>query len=161
MALARTGPSVVQVMRGIGGLAGVWAGAWAALGLTTTLVLLALMGVPLEIIGPSILSILTSWGLSGFLAGAGFGTLLTIMERRRTLEELSLWRVGVWGALGGLTVSALVLFAVVYLVIGAESFLPMFGSGAILLELVKAGAFGAGSAVGTTALAKSAKDDPE
>jgi hypothetical protein len=130
----------------VGGIATVWAGGWAALGLAFGLTLSVTMGVPMAALLPSLIS----WGFSGFLTGAGFATLLTTMERKKSLEELSLVRVGGWGALGGFAVSFLA-----FLVVGV---LPFMGLSWALIEGAKAGILGAISAVGTTAIAKSAGD---
>ena len=38
----------------------------------------------------------------GFIMGGAFAGILSLAERHRRLEDLSLWRVALWGALGGL-----------------------------------------------------------
>jgi hypothetical protein len=38
---------------------------------------------------------------SGFFMGSAFAVILTLTERNRRLEDLSLWRVALWGAIGG------------------------------------------------------------
>ena len=38
--------------------------------------------------------------LIGFLMGSTFGGILALTERTTRLEDLSLWRVGLWGAIG-------------------------------------------------------------
>jgi hypothetical protein len=38
----------------------------------------------------------------GFIMGGAFAAILSLAERHRRLEDLSLWRVALWGALGGL-----------------------------------------------------------
>ena len=45
----------------------------------------------------------------GFLCGVVFSAVLGIAERRRRFDELSLARVGVWGAVSGLLVGVLPL----------------------------------------------------
>jgi hypothetical protein len=72
------------------------------------------------------------------------------MERRNVLEDLSLLRVGVWGAAGAAVASLLVL-----LVMGV---LPFLGIELALVQAMKAGVLGAISAAGTTKLAKSGSD---
>lgn len=42
---------------------------------------------------------------AGFLAGAAFAVILSVAERKHTLEDLSLKRVALWGAVGGLLLS--------------------------------------------------------
>lgn len=142
----RVGPSVLGVIRGIGGIATVWAGAWGALGLAIALGLSVAYGFPMLAVVPTILN----WGVAGFLTGAGFAALLTTMERKHLLEELSIPRMGLWGALGGFTVSLLV-----FLVMGL---LPLVGLPMGLIVGAKAGVLGGLSAMGTTVLAKSSKD---
>ena len=142
----RMGPSALQVLRGMGGIGGIWAVGWGGLGLALGLVGSVVAGFPMVAVLPSLLS----WVVAGFLTGAGFALLLTTMERRKSLEELSIPRVGVWGALGGFTVSILV-----FLLVGV---LPFLGLGWALFEGAKAGVLGAISAMGTTAMAKSAGD---
>jgi hypothetical protein len=144
----RVGPSPLRVLKGVGGIATVWAGGWAVLGLAFALTLSGTMGFPMYALLPSAIS----WGIGGFLSGAGFATLLTTMERKSLLEELSLARVAGWGALGG--------FAVYFLVLLTVGVLPFLGLPWALFEAAKAGVLGAISAVGTTAIAKSAGDGP-
>jgi hypothetical protein len=131
------------------------------MGLLLALTLPVVAGYPLGQVLPYLLPNIFSWGVSGFLAGAGFGTLLTAMERRRTLEELSLGRVTLWGAVGGVGISVLVMAAMAFLVYGIEAFANVFGSGVIAVELVKAALFGGGSALGTTLLAKRVGESQE
>ena len=106
----------------------------------------ATLGLPVALLVPSILG----WGVSGFLAGIGFAVILTAMERRNVLEDLSLLRVGVWGAAGAAVASLLV-----FLVMGV---LPFLGFELALVQAMKAGVLGAISAAGTTKLAKSGSD---
>ena len=154
--LERAGPSPLQIVRGTAGIAGIWAGAWAAMGLVFGSILSLFFEIPMMALLPG----LFGWALSGFLTGTGFATLLTIMERKRTLEELSLLRVGSWGAIGGLVVH--------FLVLGVAGVIPyLWGIEALsaillpwlLIEGVKAALLGAGSAVGTTWLAKRGDDE--
>jgi len=46
-------------------------------------------------------------GLAGLLSGLGFATLLTLAERRRTLRDLSLRRIAIWGFLGSAAIPTL------------------------------------------------------
>ena len=151
MDLERARPSPLQIVRGTAGIAGIWAGAWAGLGLVLGSLVSLLYGIPMGALLPG----LFGWALSGFLTGTLFATLLTIMERKRTLVELSLLRVGSWGAIGGLVVR--------FLVLGVAGVIPYLWSVDalsgimlpwLLFEGAKAALLGAGSAVGTTWLAK-------
>lgn len=85
----------------------------------------------------------------GFCAGGSFATILSIAERRRTLDQLSVRRVAAWGAIGGM---ALLLL-----------FTPLvFGSGrpigdvltSYLVQLSFMGILGAGFSTGSVALAR-------
>ncbi len=109
-----------------------WAGVYAGL--------LALAG--LDPLNPTfILRAALNNGIAGFVAGGSFAVILSVAERRHQLEDLSLKRVGVWGALGGLVVVGL---------LGVLS-------GAFFWEEALFGAFfGAASASGSVALAKRA-----
>jgi hypothetical protein len=76
-----------------------WSVLWIAIGL-------AIFGVisladPGQIEpGEGLRTALPILGTVGFLSGLGFSALLSIIERRRSLEKLSLPRVALWGALG-------------------------------------------------------------
>ena len=41
----------------------------------------------------------------GFMAGGSFAVMLTVGDGRRRLDQLSLGRVGLWGAIGGIAVA--------------------------------------------------------
>jgi hypothetical protein len=41
------------------------------------------------------------WGLPAAFAGTGFGALLAVGHGKRSLEELPVWRMGLFGAVGG------------------------------------------------------------
>ncbi len=73
--------------------------------------------------------------VAGFVGGSSFGVVLSILERHKSIEDLSLWRFALWGGLGGLA------FAVT---LG-----PAYLSPVIFFTLL-----GVGSATGTVALAK-------
>ena len=61
----------------------------------------------------------TAGALGGFLFGSGFGVALAVLSSRRSLRELSLWRV----AATGLAVGAAVPAALTLVVSGADVFL--------------------------------------
>ncbi len=124
----------LQRLRGIIGTGLTWAVGWAAL---WGLVLLTFAG----------LGRLSGWdfglilraeflvGGAGFIAGSAFGVVLSILERHKRLEDLSLWRIALWGGLGGLAFTA---------VLGPH----------LLVEVIVLTVLGVGSATGTVALAK-------
>jgi hypothetical protein len=82
-------------------------------------------------------------GFLGFIVGSAFAVILSIAERRHGLRDLSLWRMALWGGIGGaLVAGATNLFA---------------GSGGIIWEFVASVAlFGALASTGTVALARRA-----
>ena len=45
-------------------------------------------------------------GFVGLVAGGAFAVILSIVERRHQLKDLSLWRMALWGGLGGILVAA-------------------------------------------------------
>jgi hypothetical protein len=80
----------------------------------------------------------------GFISGVSFALILSVAERRRTLDQLSLWRVALWGFIG--TTALLLLLSL--LLMGPElSFrhIPV---------LAYDGLLGAGLASGSVALAR-------
>jgi hypothetical protein len=81
--------------------------------------------------------------VSGFIAGASFAVILSIAERHHSIEDLSLRRVGLWGAVGGL------LLSLIPLAFGVP--VPY-----LLGPLVINVGIGAGMASGSVALAKRA-----
>jgi hypothetical protein len=42
----------------------------------------------------------------GFIAGSAFGVLLSVLERHKKLEDLTFWRIALWGSIGGLAIAA-------------------------------------------------------
>lgn len=93
-------------LRGIIGTGLVWAVGFVA----AFSGILALKGFPSEYI----LGLIPAGASLGFACGSVFAGVLIVTERRRKVEELSLWRVALWGAIGGsLAVGAAnLLFAV-------------------------------------------------
>ena len=97
---------MVKLMRRLRGLLGVgvtWGTLWAGIG--AGIGLLVGMASP-EVWGWTnpILDYAIGIGVYGFFSGVGFGTLLSIGEGRRTLLELSLLKVGVFGVLGAVLI---------------------------------------------------------
>jgi len=86
-----------------------WASVWGVLG--CVLVLLQALRWAGRIVEPSLAQLLlyslTFFGLWGAVSGAVFAVALTIAERQRRIEELSMRRVALWGAIGGVTIPAL------------------------------------------------------
>ena len=99
--------NVLRRLRGAAGIALTWGSLWAAIGVVLALAIGVLR--PEEIDpgeGPG--KVAAVLGLAGFLSGIGFAALLSVGEKRRTIRELSLRRVALWGALGGAAIPALI-----------------------------------------------------
>jgi hypothetical protein len=84
--------------RGVVGMGLTWAVAWSALFFT--------LGVVIGIFDPDSIDpgeepilIARIGALIGFVAGAGFGLLISLAEARKKLVHLSLMRAGLWGAI--------------------------------------------------------------
>ncbi len=101
-------------------------------------------------------------GVTGLVLGAGFGGLLSVMEGRRTLDELTAHRAALWGFVVGAAVALLGTITVVSLtdVVGmAESLLGLpipigLQLTAMAAGAVSYGAVTAGLAAATVSLAK-------
>jgi len=123
-------------IRGAIGIGLTWAVAWFGAGL----ILLLVVGV-----GAADVPFPLFFGLLGFLAGATFSGVLGIVEGRRRFDQMSLPRFAGWGALGGLVLSGILVWAASlggeFLVLG-----PVFALA------------GAGSAAGTLSLARRAAE---
>jgi hypothetical protein len=113
-----------------------WAVGWAALlgGF------FALIGFPWHIV--RILAFNGAFG--GFFAGSVFAVVLSITERNRSLEDLSLSRVALWGGVGGV-----LAYSLAGLVLG-------FGP-VVWADLLASAVLASGSASGSVALARRAE----
>lgn len=91
--------SWLRKLRGIAGL--------AAIGGILAAVFGVLVAVLVSLLPQSVVPLAAAlwWGVFsgsfGVFAGAGFGVLLTSLEGRRSLEQLSAWRSALWGAVVG------------------------------------------------------------
>lgn len=86
-------------LRGAAGIAVTWGVLWALLGLALGAVVLVVKPEDVDPgEGPAKIALVL--GFVGFLAGLSFAALLLLAERRRTLQELALARVALWGVLG-------------------------------------------------------------
>ena len=91
---------LLQKFRGLMGVGITWGALWSGIG--------AGIGVVIGVVRPEVwqwTNPIFEWalgmGLYGLASGVGFGALLTLREGRKTLLDLSLRRVALWGALGG------------------------------------------------------------
>lgn len=130
---------ILRRIRGIIGTGITWAFGWAGVLVAVHLI----GGFSLQYIGQTVFAGLV-WG---FVAGGGFGLVLSIAERRHTLGDLSLWRVALWGGMGG---SILFLLTLLLVALAGSPTSGVMGAFVITVLL------GAGFASGSVALAKRA-----
>lgn len=124
-------------IRGAIGMGLTWAVAWFTAGMA----LLLVVGV-----GAADVPFPLFFALLGFLAGVTFSGILGIVEGRRRFDQMSLPRFAVWGGVGGLLLSGILVLAAG---LGGEALL---GLGAIFALS------GAGCAAGSLALARMAEE---
>ena len=98
--------NLIRKLRGALGLGLKWAGMWMVAGVSI-FGIIALFHP--EDIGPGegIGRVTWIFGVLGFLSGLGFAGFLALGERRRTLRELSLGRVALWGAVSAALIPTL------------------------------------------------------
>ena len=140
----------LQRLRGALGIGAIWGLAGTAFG--------ALEGIIGSLIagGPLLGSALTfglGAGSIGFVLGISFAAVLTLMDRRRTLGELSPGRAAVWGAMTGVAMPLLWLLVL---------YGPVVLSRSLPAALAICGSFGALSAAlagGTVSLARIAPSE--
>ena len=89
-------PKLLRRIVGAIGMGFTWAAAWGAVGMVPRW----LFGFNTDAPFPLIFAVL------GFIAGVIFSVLLTLFERRRGFEQLTLSRFAGWGAVSGLLLSA-------------------------------------------------------
>jgi hypothetical protein len=89
-----------------------------------------------------------SFAFLGGFSGAVFAVVLAAFERRRTLDELAMGRVALWGALGGMALPLVAVAATVSQIWSLDILGPM------LLLCTMMGGLGAGCATVTLALAR-------
>ncbi len=122
-------------IRGAIGIGLTWAAAWFGAGL----ILLLIVGV-----GAADVPFPLFFGLLGFLAGVTFSGVLGIVDGRRRFDQMSLPRFAVWGGVGALLLSGVLVLAT--------------GLGGEILVLGPVFALsGAGCAAGSLALARMAE----
>jgi hypothetical protein len=143
---------LLRKLRGILGTGISWAIGWSILGTAVhwSLAVLGLVGNPNMMVEPFM------YGLMGFYGGCVFGGVLSLMEGRRSLADLHLGKIAVWGALAGL------LVPVVYHLLGGgeglEWFRYILTSPDSWLSPAIIPLLGAASAAGMTAVARSGSD---
>jgi hypothetical protein len=135
---------LLRRLRGVIGTAVTWALGWGAV--------YAVIQVGLKLIFGHTMSILLlafMGSILGLISGGSFAIILSIAERHRTFDQLSLKRVALWGAVGG---AALVLVAVPQLMGGGIPAGRVVAD--LILPLSVTTLLGAGSAPATVAIAR-------
>jgi len=134
----------LRKLRGIIGTGLTWALGWGVLfgGLWVAL------GSPLG----AVLEAVAGGAFLGAFAGGSFAVILSIAERRRTLEELSLRRVALWGGIGGMAL--ILVLSPLALIRLLDAGLPISAMLQFVIPLGISGVLGAGFATGSVALAK-------
>lgn len=138
----------LRTIRGLLGVGVTWGALWGAIG--------AGIGFVLGVVDPNawfLANPIAEWalgmGLYGFVSGVGFGSLLSLSEGAKRIQELSLRRVALWGILGS---------AAVPLLFGA---LGTFQAGTSVMQVVGAifvtGFLGGTFATGAIAIARRAE----
>ncbi len=97
---------LAKTIRGMLGVGLTWGVAWAALGALLGWTVLLLRPQDIDA-GESPGRIAAILGIAGLISGAGFALALSLLERGRTLRDVSLARVALWGATGGAIVPLL------------------------------------------------------
>ena len=138
-------------LRGVTVTALLWAFVWAFIGaLLIAFEVIRHGGNPTGPIGLAFLAATTSFGILGAFSGSVFAVVLALLERRRTLEDLSMRRVAAWGAIGGMALPILgvVTFLSRFSAIPLEDLVPVVVLGAVMAVL------GAACSTATVALAR-------
>lgn len=143
--------TVLRWLRGLMGVGVSWGALWGVIGAGIGFVLGWLDPTLWQFSNPAVV-----WGLGmgayGVVSGLGFGGLLSMREGSKTVGELSLPRVAVWGVLGSMAVP---------LLFGA---LGTFDAGTTMGDIVGAmlvtGSLGGTFASGSVAIARRAEIAP-
>ena len=114
-----------QKLRGLLGVGLTWGTLWSGIGAGIGLVIGVVRPEAWEFANP-IVEWAIGMGLYGLVSGVGFGAILTLREGRKTIMDLSLRRVALWGVLGA---------AAVPLLFGA---LGTFAAGTTVVDVLEA-----------------------
>ncbi len=139
---------LLRRLRGLMGVGLTWGTLWGGIGAGIGL-LVGVMSPEVWMWTNPILDYAIGIGLYGFFSGVGFGTLLSVGEGRRTILDLSLGKVAVFGVLGA------VLVPVAFGMMGA------FAAGTTVVDIIEAvlltGVLGGTFAPGSVAIARRAE----
>ena len=134
-------------------IAVIWALVWLPIGLALALYADSRPPQPSDVISRpvSIPFFVTAWTAWGALSGAAFTLVLGFAERRQTIENLSIARTAVWGALGAVALPLiLIAIDVIRTPVGLLGYSWRFP----LLVLSVSATLGAGCAAATLALGR-------
>lgn len=92
----------VRRLRGLLGISAIGGGVGVLFG-AAWMVVASLWSIG-AVLGTDVMLGAIFWGIFGTLIGGGFGILLTALGSRRTVEEIGVWRAGMWGAVAGCVV---------------------------------------------------------
>ncbi|HJQ11999.1 MAG TPA: hypothetical protein VJ840_13300 [Gemmatimonadaceae bacterium] len=90
-------PKWLLRVRGAIGMGLTWAVGWSAVGMVPRWIFGFNTDVPFPLV----------FGVLGFIAGVTFSAVLTLFERRRELDQLTLPRFAGWGAISGIVLAAI------------------------------------------------------
>jgi hypothetical protein len=141
--------AIIRRLRGALGVGVVWGVAFSTL--ATTLLLGGLAGgvIPSIVFGPrDVVSVAIRAFVVGGLAGMVFAAALASAERQRTLANLSIKRVALWGFLGAAGVPSILAVAM-----GAMGLLPL---GVLASSVAAFGAIGGALSIATVRIARRA-----
>lgn len=143
-------------LRGVIGMGLTWAVGWALVGVLIGVASNLLPGLPWDAFFYIFDAPLPALAIPGFLGGMLFSTVLGVAGRRRRFEQLSLGRIAIWGALGGVLLSLVpaALVAVGLATMGKEG-LGLWDLTAVIVGPLTL--LSAASATGTLALARMAE----
>ena len=105
-------------VRGAIGMGFTWAMGWAVAGLSIGVASILLPGLPWHVFFDVFDAPLPAFAVPGFFAGLFFSFVLALTSRHRKLHELTLPRFAMWGAIGGLLLTA---FPFVLVAVGLAS----------------------------------------
>jgi hypothetical protein len=135
-------------LRGAVGIGAIWGCALSVLGSAIAIVASIIWhAIPPSLVVTYVVNAALWYGVEGFVLGSGFAVVLTIIDGRKTFEELTPGRAALWGALAGVGLT------IVAGLVGNGLSIPLTG---FLAAICMCGAVAAGLGAGTVALARRA-----
>jgi len=134
-------------------IAGIWAIVWMPMGLALALYAGSRSPQPTDVLARpvSVPVFVSAWTMWGGMSGALFAFILGLAERRRTLASLSRVRTVAWGAIGCVTLPAVLT---VVDALGTPAGLRGYGWRFPVAALAVSAGLGAACAAATLALAR-------